>query len=67
MISSNIKMMMKDQGITIRDLMGRTGLSNETILRARSEKIRLCRLETLATIAAALGVRTKDLYEESDG
>jgi len=64
MISSNIKMMMKDQGITIRDLMGRTGLSNETILRARSEKIRLCRLETLATIAAALGVRTKDLYEE---
>jgi DNA-binding Xre family transcriptional regulator len=64
MISSNIKMMMKDQGITIRDLMGRTGLSNETILRARTEKIRLCRLETLATIAAALGVRTKDLYEE---
>ena len=64
MISSNIKMMMKDQGITIRGLMGRTGLSNETILRSRSEKIRLCRLETLETIAAALGVRTKDLYEE---
>ena len=64
MISSNIKMMMKDQGITIRDLMGRTSLSNETILRARSEKIRLCRLETLETIAAALGVGTKDLFEE---
>lgn len=64
MIISNIKMMMKDQGVTIRALMGQTGLSNETILRARSEKIRLCRLETLEMIGRALGVGTKELYEE---
>ncbi len=31
---------------------------------ARGPEIRQCRLETLATIAGALGVRTKDLYEE---
>lgn len=64
MIVSKVKDQMKDQGVTIRGLMERTGLSNETILRARSEKIRLCRLETLAAIATALGVKTKDLYDE---
>ena len=64
MIISNIRWIMEDQKVTVRALMARTGLSNETILRARSEKIRLCRLDTLATIAGALGVRTKDLYEE---
>jgi len=64
MIISNIKWIMEDQKVTVRALMARTGLSNETILRARSEKIRLCRLDTLATIAGVLGVRTKDLYEE---
>jgi DNA-binding Xre family transcriptional regulator len=63
-IKSNVAARMKAAGATIHGLAEKTGLSSQTILRARSEKIRLCRLETLGTIAAGLGVRVKDLFEE---
>ncbi len=61
---TNIKQLMEDQSITVRELARRTGLSNESIMRARDQRIESCSLRTLATIAAALGVGTKDLYEE---
>ena len=65
MIMTNIKQLMEDQSITVRELARRTGLSNESIMRARDQRIESCSLRTLATIAAALGVKTKDLYEEA--
>jgi len=63
-ICSKVKETMEFRGITILGLAETTGLSSRTVRNARSPKIRQCRLETLATIAGALGVRTKDLYEE---
>jgi len=64
MIRTNLKNIMQEKGVTIIGLGERTGLSTRTIRHARSDQIMNCRLSTLATIAAALGVRTKDLYEE---
>ena len=61
---TNIKQLMETQSITVRELARKTGLSNESIMRARDQRIESCSLRTLATIAAALGARTKDLYEE---
>lgn len=64
MIRTNLKNIMQEKGVTIISLGEKTGLSTRTIRHARSEQIANCRLSTLATIAGALGVRTKDLYEE---
>lgn len=64
MIRSNVRQLMEIKGITLRELMALTGLSNETILRARGQKISKCRLETLEALATALQCKTKDLYEE---
>ena len=64
MITSKVKDAMEEGGVTVRGLAEKTGLALETIMRARGDLIGRCTLDTLATIAAALGVRTKDLYEE---
>lgn len=64
LIISKIKELMKDQKVTIKDLQSRTGLSGETLLRARDERFVKCRVETLEVIAKALGVRLVDLFEE---
>ena len=67
MFSSNVKEMMKKKKITIRDLSEETGLSTRTIHRATSdETIGGCQLNTLSKIGAALGVKTKRLYDEVD-
>lgn len=63
-ITSNVKQLMLDKKITVAGMMTLTGLSNETIMRARDHRMESCSLRTLATIAAALGVRVKDLFEE---
>ncbi|MDZ7760826.1 MAG: helix-turn-helix transcriptional regulator [Desulfovermiculus sp.] len=64
---SKIKAIMNEKNVTIRQLEQDSGLNNVTILRARKdETIIKCTLETLAKIAAALGVSTKDLYDEND-
>lgn len=65
-VVSKIKDLMQEQGLTLKDLEQRTGLSNETINRARGERILKCRVETLQTIATALGVKVTDLFEEKD-
>ena len=64
MIYSNLKRIMEEKGISIRDMVYATGISNMTILRARSDEILQCKLITLQTIANYLGCKTKDLYEE---
>ena len=63
---SRLPELMKSKGVTIYGLMDQTGLSKETITRARDKRIRHCSLVTLNLIASALGVKTADLYCESD-
>ena len=65
MIISNVKKMMEDKNITIRQMMSGTGLSDKTILRARCAQINQCRLYTLESIAEFLGCKVKDLFSES--
>ena len=62
-MESKLPKIMKMKGVTIYDLIDMTGLSKQTITRARDERIRHCSLHTLESIAHALGVRTADLYE----
>jgi len=64
MISSKVREVMDSQGVTVREVIERTGFAKETINRARGPMISRCTLETLAVIAGALGVKTKDLYDE---
>ncbi|UJX41095.1 helix-turn-helix transcriptional regulator [Desulfovibrio sp. JY] len=64
MLSSNLEKLMSEKEWTVRALAEATRLAPQTIMRARGDMIGRCTLDTLATIAVALGVRTKDLYEE---
>jgi len=64
MISSNVSKIMTAKGRTYEAIQKATGLSPQTVARARGPRIGTCTLNTLATIAGALGVGTKDLYEE---
>ena len=53
---------------TVRSLSSETGLSDTTVFRATQDAtIGACQLNTLAKIGAALGVKTKRLYDEVDG
>ena len=66
--SSNIKKIMRQKKITMRELEEKTGMSSSTINKARQDDgISECRLSTLGRIGAALGVKTKRLYYETDG
>ena len=65
MVRSNVKKIMKRKNVTIRSLAAESGLSDRTILRARSPHIVQCRLYTLHTIARPLECQVKDLFEES--
>ena len=64
MITSNVKRLMEEKGITIRKMVELTGLADVTILRSRREAIVQCRLSTLETIALCLKCKVKDLFEE---
>ncbi len=64
MITSNLKQMMEEKKISIRTMVYATGLSNMTILRARGKGIHQCRLCTLEVMAAYLGCKVKDLFDE---
>ena len=64
MITSNVRKLMEDKGVTIRDMVANTGISDKTILRARCSRINECRVYTLEAIANYLGYRVKDLFEE---
>jgi DNA-binding Xre family transcriptional regulator len=64
MLVSNLTSMMEEKGVTVLGLADKAGVSTRTIMRARGPKISRCTLETLATIAGALGVKVKDLFDE---
>lgn len=64
MIKSQVKKIMLAKNVTMVHLANDAGIAVETIRRARGDEIRLCRLETLAAIAKALRVKTRDLYKE---
>ena len=63
-ITSNVKQIMEEKGISIVTLSNETKLSTKIIERARTDKIKLCKLETLAIIAKGLSVKTKELFNE---
>jgi len=65
MITSNIKKIMEEKKFTVRAMNAATGLSLETINRARRPGINQCRLCTLEVIADFLECKVKDLFEES--
>ncbi len=65
MIQSKVTDEMKRAEATILGLAASTGLAQRTIMRARGPLIARCTLETLATIAKALGCRVRDLFEEA--
>ena len=68
MIHSNIKILMKEKKLNVREFAEMTGMSTATINKARRDNgILECRLSTLVHIADALGVKTKRLYEEVEG
>lgn len=64
MLKSNIKMIMITKKVTYKELEEKTGLSSQTITRARSHLILDCRLSTLWSIAQALDVNVKDLFSD---
>jgi len=64
-IKSKLKELMEIHGVSIAKLSHDAGIAIETIRRARGDEIRLCRLETLESVAKALNVRIADLFEES--
>ena len=68
MFVSNVRKLMEDKGKTFQDVVKESGLSRQTIHKARQDDgISECRLSTLGRIGAALGVKTKRLYDEPDG
>ena len=68
MFVSNVRKLMEDKGKTFQDVVKESGLSRQTIQKARQDDgISECRLSTLGRIGAALGVKTKRLYDETDG
>lgn len=65
MFKSNVRELMDKKNKTVRALSKETALSDTTIFRAtQDDTIGACQLNTLARIGAALGVKTKRLYEE---
>ena len=63
-ITSNLKYIMRKRRVTIHKLMELTHLSDYSILKARTTKIKGCKLETLQKIANVLDCKVKDLFEE---
>lgn len=61
---SKVKEIMKRKKLTIQELAQQTGLATMTIERARGPLIAECKLSTLKTIATALGVSVKKLFDE---
>ena len=63
-ILSNIKLLMKEKKLNVREFAELTGMSTATINKARRDNgILECRLSTLVRIADALGVEVRDLID----
>lgn len=64
MIVSNIPKIMNEKKMSYRRLTELSGISGQTIYRARGAFICECRLSTLDALAKALGVELKALFDE---
>lgn len=65
MFISKVPAVMKEKKKTARMIVQEADISPNTITKARkNEGIAECRLSTLGRIATALGVSTKELYDE---
>lgn len=62
-MQSKLPELMKAKGVTIYELIEQTGLSKETITRARDHRIQHCSLLTLSKIAAVLDTSPRELFE----
>lgn len=62
MVRSNVKKLMEEQGITLKQMAKDTRLAEMTLIRARREEIRACRLDTLLVIAKYLDCKIEDLF-----
>jgi len=68
MFTSTVKEIMEKKGVTLRGLVGDSGVSKQTIINARSDSgISECRLSTLGRIASALEVPVKELFDGEYG
>ena len=68
MFTSKIREIMDKKNKTITQVAEATGLSTRTVHRATQDAtVGGCQLNTLAKIGAALGVKTKRLYDEGEG
>jgi DNA-binding Xre family transcriptional regulator len=63
MVTSHVKRIMQERGVTLRRMAQETKLSDATILRARRDILQ-CRLSTLQNIANHLNCQIKDLFDE---
>lgn len=65
MLRSRIDDLLWEKRMRPVELIRRSKLASETVLRARKdETISACTLKTLEAIAEALGVKIKDLFDE---
>lgn len=62
MIKSNVKELMEKKGVTLKQMVKETGLAEMTLIRARREQIKTCRLDTLLVIANYLECKIEDLF-----
>jgi hypothetical protein len=64
MFTSNVKQLMQEKKKTFQCVVDESGLSRQTIHKARSDSgISECRLSTLGRIANALDVPVKELFD----
>ena len=65
MFRSNVNQLLEEKGMSTYALAEKSGISRQSLFKARQDAgISECRLSTLARIARALGVETKDLFDE---
>ncbi len=62
-MKSRLEQVMKDKGVTIRELEKLSGVTTVTIVRARKDGlIGRCSLDTIQKLATALGCSVYDLF-----
>lgn len=65
MLRSRIDDILWEKRLKPAEFVRQSGMPRKTLLRARKdETLPACTLKTLETIAEALGVKIKDLFEE---
>ena len=64
-MKSNVKQIMLERSVSIRELAQLAGVAKETISKARDgSRIGACTLDMLCNIARALDCSVKDLFSE---